>query len=99
MPLNYQRCEHCAAAIHPPRVACPRCGSRSLVEGLSAGRGTVYSTTMVHTREGSHDVSLVDLEEGFRVMSTVLAEEVGIGMAVRAGDDDQGRVVFTARDG
>jgi uncharacterized OB-fold protein len=48
-------------------------------------------------REGAHDVSLVDLEEGFRMMSTVVGiapDDVRIGMGVRAREDDAGRIVF-----
>jgi uncharacterized OB-fold protein len=39
---------------------------------VSAGRGTVYATTTVHPRGSEpYDVSLIDLDEGFRVMSRV----------------------------
>jgi uncharacterized OB-fold protein len=93
----YQRCEDCGAAIHPRRVTCPICGSRRLAEATSAGRGVVYSTTTVHAREGPRNVVLVDLDEGIRVMSEVAGiapDDVRIGMDVRAGDDDDGRIVF-----
>jgi uncharacterized OB-fold protein len=94
----YQRCGGCRAAIHPPRVLCPVCGSRRLTGERSAGHGVVYSATTVHTREGSYDVALVDLDEGFRVMSEVVGiapDDVRIGMAVRARDDGE-RIVFDA---
>jgi uncharacterized OB-fold protein len=94
----YQRCEDCAAAIHPLRVLCPACGSRRLTEERSAGRGSVYSTTTVHARAGSYNVALVDLDEGFRVMSEVVGiapDDVRIGMGVRARDDGE-RIVFHA---
>ena len=97
--MTYQRCEDCGAAVFPARGVCPACGSRALREERSAGRGAVYSTTTVHRREGSHDVSLVDLDEGFRMMSTVLAGEVRIGMTVAAHEDEDGRVVFAPADG
>ena len=92
----YQRCENCGAAIHPRRVLCPACGSRRLADERSAGRGVVYSTTTVHTREGRHNVALVDLDEGIRVMSEVVGiapDDVRIGMGVRARDDGE-RIVF-----
>ena len=74
---------------------CPVCGSRSLEWEVSAGDGTVYSSSDVHTREEIYNVALVDLDEGFRVMSTV---EVGvaIGTRVRGRIDDDGRLVFTS---
>lgn len=93
-----QRCEDCRSAIHPRRLLCPVCGSRRLADETSAGRGIVYSTTTVHAREGAYNVALVDLEEGIRVMSTVVGlvpGDVRIGMAVRAHDDGR-RIVFHA---
>jgi uncharacterized OB-fold protein len=62
-------------------------------------RGVVYSTSTVHARDGAYNVCLVDLEDGARVMSTVVGvepDEVRIGMAVRAREDDDGRIVFDA---
>ncbi len=97
-PLAYQQCQDCRAVVHPRRHACPVCGSRRLDGRTSAGRGTVYSTTTVHRREGPHNVALVDLDEGFRVMSEVAGvepDDVRIGMDVTAADDDD-RIVFRA---
>lgn len=61
---------------------------------LAEGTGTVYSTTVVHRAgEEPYDVSLIELDEGVRLMSRVegLAPgEVRIGMRVRVqwtGDD------------
>ena len=93
---SFARCEQCATAVFPARPLCPACGSRSLRAERSSGRGVVYSTTTVHRREEAHNVALVDLEEGFRMMSEVAGiapDGVRIGMAVRARDDD-GRIVF-----
>ena len=94
-PLHFQRCGACAAAVHPPRPTCPVCGSRELAWEESAGAGAVYSSSDVHTREESYNVALVDLDEGYRVMSTV---EVGvaIGTRVQGRVDDDGRLVFDA---
>ena len=84
--LGYQRCADCSAAIFYPRVLCPVCGSGALEWHESAGRGTVYATTAVHSR--NHDprnVVLVDLDEGFRMMSQVEgvpAKEVEVGTRV-----------------
>ena len=37
-----------------------------------SGRGVVYATTAVYRRDGEpYNVALVDLEEGFRMMSRV----------------------------
>jgi uncharacterized OB-fold protein len=60
---------------------------------VSAGRGTVYSTTVVRPRGGEpHGVVLVDLDEGFRMMSRVVAiapEDVRIGMRVQIAWEDR----------
>ena len=93
-PLHFQRCASCASAVHPPRPMCPACGSTSLTFEESAGRGTVYSATTVHGREGSHDVSLVDVDEGYRVMTAVDGGGV-IGARVQGRLED-GRLVFGA---
>jgi uncharacterized protein len=54
---------------------------------VSAGRGAVYATTVVRPRDGDpYNVALIDLDEGFRMMSRVVGcapEHVAIGMRVR----------------
>ncbi len=85
--LGYQRCADCSAAVFYPRTLCPVCGSGALEWRESAGRGTVYATTAVRSRNRDpRNVVLVDLDEGFRMMSRVEgvpAEEVEVGARVR----------------
>ena len=85
--LRFQRCGGCGRAVFYPRVLCPFCGSGELAWEVSAGEGTVYATTAMPQRDGdSRHVCLVDLDEGFRVMSRVegvAAEAVAIGDRVR----------------
>jgi uncharacterized OB-fold protein len=55
---------------------------------VSAGAGTVYATTVARSRgEGeAYNIVLVDLDEGFRMMSTVVGvapEDVVVGGRVR----------------
>ena len=99
--LGFQRCRSCRSAVFYPRVLCPVCGSASFAWEESGGRGTVYATTAVYHRDREpHNVALVDLEEGFRMMSRVEgvpAEEVGVGLRVRfevRGEDDGPVAVF-----
>ncbi len=84
--LGFQRCRDCGTPVFYPRVLCPVCGGRDLKWQMSSGRGTVYATTAVYHRDREpHNVVLIDLEEGFRMMSRVeglMAEEVEIGMNV-----------------
>jgi uncharacterized OB-fold protein len=85
--LGFQHCSDCGASVFHPRVLCPICGSTSLHWQESSGRGTVYATTAIYRRDANpYNVALVDLEEGFRMMSRVEglpAEEIRIGTQVR----------------
>jgi uncharacterized protein len=71
----------------------PRVGE-SLHWRVSAGRGTVYAVTVIHPRGGEdYNIVLVDLDEGFRVMATVVeGGPVVIGARVevrwREAEDD-----------
>jgi len=97
--LGFQRCRDCGEAVFYPRVLCPVCGSDALIWETSGGRGTVYATTAIHRRNGEpYNVALVDLEEGFRMMSRVEgidAGEVAIGQRVRVivREEEDGPVV------
>lgn len=86
--LAYQRCDSCGAALFHPRVICTECGSGQLTWRESSGLGAVYSTSTIFERDADpYAVTLVDVDEGFRMMSTVVgvpAERVRIGMRVRA---------------
>ena len=98
--LRFQRCGECARAVFYPRVLCPHCGSQSLRWHDSAGRGVLYAHTWVANREGGYSVALVDLDEGFRMMSSIVGAEPALiktGMRVRSEvdvDDPSPRVVF-----
>ncbi|MDX6729168.1 MAG: uncharacterized protein QOK49_3973 [Baekduia sp.] len=60
---------------------------------VSAGVGTVYSTTVIRPRKAEpYGVVLVDLDEGFRMMSRVIGvapEDVTIGLRVRVAWEDR----------
>lgn len=99
--LAYQRCAACGSAIFYPRVICQACGSSDLTWQSCAGLGTVYSVTAISQRNDvPYTVVLVDLDEGFRMMSTVVgvpAEQVRIGQRVRGHVEttgDEPRPVF-----
>lgn len=80
------RCEDCGKFHFFPRVICPHCGSENLRWTAPSGFGTVYSTTTVRRQEGDYNVSLIELDEGPRLMSRVEGippDDVCIGMKVR----------------
>lgn len=89
-------------AFFYPRLAAPKSGDRDLEWVKATGRGTVYAATIVSQKPPTpnHNVVLVDLEEGPRMMSRVIGiepEQVRIGMAVKASIeqvDGQGVLFF-----
>ncbi len=67
--LLIQRCTGCGRLQHPPTAACPRCGSLDLDAVESAGRGTLFSFTVIHAPaapgfELPQVVGLVELDIG-----------------------------------
>jgi len=102
--LAYQFSPAANRAVFYPRVLCPYTGSDKLEWRVSKGRGTVYATTVVHPAEGKpFNVALIDVEEGFRLMSRVEDIDpmaVKIGMRVkfrvhRPGGEEEPVPVFT----
>src|SRR6476660_4657251 len=85
--LAYQFSREAGRAVFYPRVLCPFTGSDQLECRISKGLGTVYATTVVPPAEGKpFNVSLIDGDEGFRLMSRVediAPEQVRIGQRVR----------------
>jgi uncharacterized OB-fold protein len=93
--LRFQRCGGCGKAVFYPRVLCPYCGATELAWEVSAGAGTVYATTtMTRDRDAEpYNVALIDLDEGFRMMSRVDGvppHAVEIGARVRLEVVDEG---------
>ena len=106
--LAYQFSAEANQAVFYPRVICPFTGSDRLEWRISKGLGTVYSTTVVHPQQGEpYNVALIDVDEGFRMMSRVediAPRDVRIGMRVRfrvhqpGGDEPPMPVFFPAGD-
>jgi len=98
-----QRCHSCHGAIYFPREVCPHCGSDHVGFEEPKGTGTVYSVTTVRRKAdagGDYNVSLIDLDEGVRLMSRVeqlSPDQVKIGQRVKARvqvTNGKGLVVF-----
>jgi len=91
-----------------PRTVAPGTGSENIEWRVSKGLGTVYTTTVVHYKgEPPLNVAMIDLDEGFRMMSRVEdidPMQVKIGMRVKfrthPGDAKQPPYpVFTPAEG
>ncbi len=94
--LAYQYSTVAKRAVFFPRVRCPWSGRDCLQWRVSGGQGTVYSTSVVYPRNGDpYNVALIDLDEGFRLMSRVVgidphAVRIGQRVAFRAAQDAEG---------
>lgn len=69
-----QQCNSCVRHIYFPREICPHCGSDQLALVAPSGLGTVHAVTTVRRKAdlgGDYNVSLIDLDEGVRLMSRV----------------------------
>ncbi len=102
--LGYQFSPSANQVVFYPRVIAPRTGADDLEWRVSKGLGTVHATTVVHPQKGApYNVCLVDVDEGFRIMSRiedVAPTQVKIGLRVKfrvhaATDDEDPYPVFT----
>ncbi|MEM7406839.1 MAG: OB-fold domain-containing protein [Pseudomonadota bacterium] len=80
--LRFQTCDDCARVVFYPRHHCPYCLAASLSWQVSAGLGTVYTFAVIRQNRvpafiefGAYPVAYIDLDEGFRMMSTVVGIE------------------------
>lgn len=97
--LLLRKCNDCATIIWYPRPYCPQCQSFNTSWIESSGRGVIYSFSITRKGQGvwadkaPYIVAYVELEEGPRVLTNVVApnvDDVGIGTAVHAIFDDTG---------
>jgi uncharacterized OB-fold protein len=89
--LRYQRCADCGQATFPPSEHCRSCLSFRLDWMASAGRGEIYSWTVVHrpvTTEFAppYAPAIVELCEGYQLLTNIIgvaADELKVGLGVR----------------
>lgn len=96
--LAAQRCVDCGRFRFPAREVCSGCLSRRAEWQRVSGRGRVFSVVVMH--QASHPwfasrtpyaVVVVELEEGARMLSTVVGPEphaIAIGMPVEVDFED-----------
>ncbi|KAB7619277.1 Zn-ribbon domain-containing OB-fold protein [Verminephrobacter eiseniae] len=100
--FEVQWCKACARAFFFPRPHCPHCHGADHEWRPSTGVGTLYSHSEIpaSSKTPGRNVILVDMDDGSRMMSTLLdacAADLQIGLRVQASIDrleDKPRVVF-----
>ncbi|MCY4130253.1 MAG: Zn-ribbon domain-containing OB-fold protein [Gammaproteobacteria bacterium] len=77
-----QRCDDCGKWIFYPRSNCPSCLSTKLTWHQVSGEGTLYTFTVTRQATAPHFVdevpqliAMIDLNEGVRLTSTLVARE------------------------
>jgi uncharacterized protein len=95
--LAYQVCVECGQVVFYPRRHCTGCTSGQLEWRDSAGRGTVYSFTVIRQNgvpffraRIPYVVGLIDLDEGFRMVAGIEAapDEVHVNLRVAVSWED-----------
>jgi uncharacterized OB-fold protein len=98
--LRFQRCGACGRFRHPPRPGCPHCGATKTEWVAVAGRGRVFSFTIVHhaalpalAADVPYNVATVEFDDapGVRLVTNVLdakPDELRIGMDVGVAWDE-----------
>ncbi|MEU1271836.1 OB-fold domain-containing protein [Streptomyces sp. NPDC005799] len=89
--LVVPQCPTCGLRFFVPEPACPGCMARDWRYAPSAGRGTVYSVTVVHRAPGPgfdtpFALAVIDLDDGAALLAHVDAGDPGdvvIGLRVR----------------
>jgi uncharacterized OB-fold protein len=88
--LVFLECRACATRFFPPLPACVHCLSEDVHWRRSAGRGSVYSFTVMH-REPSPGfavpsvLAIVEIDEGYAMFGNIVGydpAEVSIGLPV-----------------
>lgn len=98
--IQLQHCGACGLFVYYPRALCPACFSDDLTWTPVSGRGVVHAFTIPHrhpnqafTANGPYVVALVELDEGARLLSTLVdvpatPEAVRVGLPVEIVYDD-----------
>jgi uncharacterized OB-fold protein len=80
--LTYQVCRDCGGIVFYPRSHCTHCTGTNLEWRESAGRGSIYSFTVMRQHGNPFyktrlpmPVALVDLDEGFRMFAEIVGSD------------------------
>jgi uncharacterized OB-fold protein len=99
--LLIKHCNGCGEAFFYPRTYCPKCWSDDTEWKESAGRGRVYTFTVVHQNDlppfkdrVPYMVAIVELDEGVRLTSNIegcVPEDVRCDMPVEVAFREEQR--------
>ena len=90
--LRYQVCTFCESVNVPPAEVCRECQLEGIRWQVSAGRGTLYSWTVVYRpvssafEEAPYAPAIVELDEGFQLVTNLVGiapEDITAGMRVK----------------
>lgn len=89
--LRFQHCKNCGNCWLPARESCPRCLAAGPEWRASSGRGKILSWVVYHTAYHDafkdripYDVTLVELEEGPRLLTNIVNGEHGAALSLNA---------------
>lgn len=80
------RCKACGKVHWHPRAHCPFCHSADVAWEPSAGKGTLYSFSIVRRKDAPYLLAYVQIDEGPILMTNIVdcaLDEARIGMPVR----------------
>jgi uncharacterized OB-fold protein len=96
--LMIQRCTNCGTDQLPGRFVCDECFAKDPEWVEASGHGTVFTFVVVHqpyhpafSEEIPYNVAVVELEEGPRLVSTIVGvdnEDIHVGMQVEVEFED-----------
>ena len=92
--LLVKTCTACGRAHHYPRPLCPFCGSNRTEWKESAGRGVIYSFSVMRRASPPYVIAYVTLDEGVTMMTNLVECDFD---ALRVGQPV--RLVFKPSDG
>ena len=75
--LTFQRCNKCEGIVFIPQAACTHCLSPDLRWERSAGKGVIYSWTVVWRPqtpafEIPYAIAIIDVDEGYQMMTNII---------------------------
>ena len=90
--LEAAKCRGCGFVCFPPRVICPRCGSREFEKTKLAGSGKLLTYTIIRVApqqfedQTPYAVGIAELDDGVRLTAQVVDcdfSKLAVGMRVK----------------